>query len=345
MAVINQVITDNYSLWNADCMEVMGELPSASVDYAIYSPPFPELYAYSNDPRDMSNCTTYQEGMDQYRFIVAEKLRLLKPGRLTSVHCMDLKKGQYSQRDFPGDIVRIHEEAGFHFVSRVTIWKDPWDMARRTRMRSLMHKTIVNDSSKARPAGGDYVVTFQKPGENMEPITHAQGFRDYAGERQIPEELERFRKYKGDQRKNLLSHWIWRQYASPVWMDIRPGRLLPYESARETEEEKHVCPLQLDVIERCLALWSNPSDVVLTPFLGAGSEAYTAVMQGRRALGIELKETYYRQAVANLSNAKPPAERDEQQTLSLFDDVPELDIRKAAEWGALVGPVAEVVDE
>lgn len=304
MAVITQKIQDQYALYNADCMEVLPTLKAGSVGVSIYSPPFPELYQYSNDPRDMSNCTTYDEGMQQYQFIVNEIARLTMPGRLTCVHCMDLKKGSYFQRDFPGDIVRVHEAAGFHFFCRVTIWKDPWLIARRTRVRSLMHKSLVHGAHKVRVAGPDYVLVFVKSGDDKQPIKHPHGLKTYAGETPIPEDLlAQYLHFKGDQRKNLLSHWIWRQYASPVWTDIRTGRLMPYEEAKENEEEKHVCPLQIDVIERCLTLWSNPGDVVLTPFMGVGSEVYGAITMERKALGIELKETYYRQAVKNIDAA------------------------------------------
>jgi DNA modification methylase len=272
----------------------------------------------------MSNCATYGEGIAQYQFVVNEIARVTKPGRVTAVHCMDLKRGSVFQRDFPGDIVRAHEAAGFNFFCRITIWKDPWLIARRTRMRSLMHKSIVNDSAGCRVAGADYVLVFRKSGENKEPITHPDGLKKYAGEEPIPGDLlAGFSNYTGDQRKNLLSHWIWRRYASPVWMDIRSGRLMPYKEARETDEEKHVCPLQLDVIERCLTLWSNPGDVVLTPFLGVGSEAYASLINGRRAIGVELKETYYRQALRNLELAAQGVEPDE-ESLFTADGVGEI---------------------
>lgn len=304
MAIIDQQITDQWAAYNADCMEVLPSFANETVGMSVYSPPFPELYQYSNDPRDMSNCTKYDEGIEHYRFVVNEIYRLTMPGRLTCVHCMDLKKGGVFQRDFPGDIVRVHEDAGFNFFCRITIWKDPWLIARRTRMRSLMHKSIVNDSSTCRVAGPDYVMVFKKPGQNPQPIKHPHGLKTYAGENKLPEDLvARFANFKGDQRKNLLSHWIWRAYASPVWTDIRSGRLMPYQEAKENEEEKHVCPLQLDVIERCLVLWSNPGETVLTPFMGVGSEVYGAVINGRRGVGIELKESYYRQAVRNLASA------------------------------------------
>ncbi len=309
MAVIDQIATDEYAVWNADCMEVMPTLSDASIGLSVYSPPFPELYQYSNDPRDMSNCATYKEGLLHYQFIVSQIHRLTMPGRLTCVHAMDLKKGTMYQNDFPGDIIRAHQEVGFNFVCRVTIWKDPWLIARRTRMRSLMHKTIVEDSSKCRVAGPDYVLMFRKSGENQEPITHERGFKTYAGETPIPHDLvEKYANFKGDQKKNRMSHWIWRQYASPVWSDIRTGRLMPYIEARENDEEKHVCPLQLDVIERCLTLWSNPGDKVLSPFMGVGSEVYSAVENRRRGIGIELKSTYYKQAVRNLELLEVPKE-------------------------------------
>jgi DNA modification methylase len=309
VAIITSEINDKYALYNSDNMEVLPSLKSESVGFSVYSPPFPETYAYSNDPRDMSNTTNYPEAIDQFRFIVRELHRLTMPGRITAVHCMDIKKGSYFQRDFPGDIVRIHEEAGFHFYDRITIWKDPWLVARRTRMRSLMHKSIINDSSMTKTAGADYVMVFKKGGENPVPIQHPTGLSTYAGETPLPPDLvERFKNFKGDQRKNLLSHWIWRAYASPVWLDIRTGRLLPYAEARESTEEKHVCALQLDVIERALTLWSNPGDVVLTPFMGVGSEVFQAVAMGRKGIGIELKETYYRQACKNVSIATQPVD-------------------------------------
>lgn len=324
MPIITQQITDRYAAYNADCMEVLPGLKAESVDFSVYSPPFPELYQYSNDPRDMSNCATYGEGIAQYQFVVNEIARVTKPGRVTAVHCMDLKRGSVFQRDFPGDIVRAHEAAGFNFFCRITIWKDPWLIARRTRMRSLMHKSIVNDSAGCRVAGADYVLVFRKSGENKEPITHPDGLKKYAGEEPIPGDLlAGFSNYTGDQRKNLLSHWIWRRYASPVWMDIRSGRLMPYKEALETDEEKHVCPLQLDVIERCLTLWSNPGDVVLTPFLGVGSEAYASLINGRRAIGVELKETYYRQALRNIELAAQGVEPDE-ESLFTADGVGEI---------------------
>jgi DNA modification methylase len=317
MAVISQVVTSDFALYNGDCMEVVPTLPDHSIGFSVYSPPFADLYAYSNDERDMSNCRDYSEFLVHYGFLVAQISRVTKPGRLSAVHCMDLKRGTFAQRDFPGDIIRLHEEHGFHYVSRITIWKDPGLVARRTRRRSLMHKQIVNDSSKVGVAGADYLLIFRKAGENAVPISHATGLSRYAGETPIPGELLRFKNFDGDQRTNLLSHWIWRRYASSVWNDIRTGRLLPHREARENEEEKHVCPLQLDVIERALTLYSNPGDTVLTPFLGVGSEAYMSVAMGRRAIGTELKTTYFNQAVANVTEALTANLEDE---VDLFSD-------------------------
>jgi DNA modification methylase len=300
MPVIDQVITDKYALYHSDCMEVLPGLPAESIGLGIYSPPFPELYQYSDDPRDMTNCTSYDESMEQYRFVAREVSRLLIPGRLCAVHCTDLKRGMWYQRDFPGDVIRVHEDTGLHFFCRVTIWKDPWHFARRTRMKTLMHKTIVEDASKSRIAPADYLVVFKKPGVNPQPITHVDGFKEYAGQRGIPAEVAR--QYSPDQRSNGMSHWIYRQYASPVWMDIRRNRLMPFEEARENPEEKHVCPLQLDAIDRCIAMWSNPGDTILSPFAGVGSELHEAIRMGRKAIGCELKPTYFRQAKRNLEN-------------------------------------------
>ncbi len=313
MAIIDQKLTENYAIYNADCMEVLPAIETASIGFSVYSPPFPELYQYSNDPRDLSNVTHYEEGLAQYRYIVEQIHRVTKPGRLTCVHAMDLKHGSYFNRDFPGDIVRLHQELGFNYVCRVTIWKDPWLVARRTRLKSLRHKNICEDSATVRIGPADYVLVFKKGWDNPEPITHPEGLKTYAGLTEIPEDLLReFRNYTGDQKKNRLSHWIWRRYASPVWMDIRSGRLLPYQESRENEDEKHVCPLQLDVIERLLTLYSNPGDKVLTPFMGIASEVYQSVVMGRKAIGIELKTTYFNQAVKNCELAlRPETERKE----------------------------------
>jgi DNA modification methylase len=322
MPVIDQFVCDDYAIYHADTMEVLPTLPSLSVDMSVYSPPFPELYQYSDDPRDMTNCTSYNESIDQYRYVVTQVERLTKPGRISCVHCTDLKRGQLYQRDFPGDIIRVHEEVGMHFFCRVTVWKDPWHFARRTRTSTLMHKTIVIDSSCSRIAPADYILVFKKAGKNEVPITHERGFREYAGERSIPSSLAEYVNYKGDQRANSLSHWIYRQYASPVWMDIRRDRLLPYDEAKEDPEEKHVCPLQLDSIDRCLAMWSNPGETILSPFMGVGSEVYESVRLGRRGVGIELKGTYYRQAAKNMERATKETDRASLSEMFFADESP-----------------------
>lgn len=326
MAVIDQVMSDRYAIYNADNMEVLPGLKPASIGFSVYSPPFPELYAYSNSPRDMSNCVRYEEGLDQYEYTVKEIFRLTKAGRETAVHCMDLKKGSLYQRDFPGDIVRLHEKHGWNYFCRVTIRKDPWLIARRTRMKSLMHKTLVNDSSKSRMAGPDYILIFRKGGENEEPINHPYGLKHYAGERKPPAHLiSRFKNFKGDQKKNLLSHWIWRRYADNVWDDIRTGRLLPYKESRENEDEKHVCPLQLDILERLMVLYSRPDDIILEPYMGVGSTVCAALQYGRKAIGVELKSTYFRQSKFNIEETlKNPWYGDESDLFSRINSDEEI---------------------
>ena len=304
MAVINQVIKDRYALYNGDSCEVLPSIPTGSVDLSVYSPPFCGLYNYSSSDNDMSNCATYDEFYDHYRFLVREVSRVTKPGRMTAVHAMDIPNaGQRDgYHDLPGNIIKIHEESGFYFFGRVTIWKEPLRVAVRTRLKHLTHKQLVKDSTQSTVAAGDTLLIFRKRGENQSPVTHETGFDTYYGGRTIPEELL---KYKGtkEQRENKLSHWIWRQYASCIWDDIRIDRVLPYKEAKEPDDEKHVHPLQLDVIDRCIELWSNPDDVLLTPFMGVGSEAYGAVRHGRKALGIELKGSYFKQAVRNVGQA------------------------------------------
>lgn len=269
----------------------------------------------------MCNCVNYEEAMRQYRYVVGEIARLTQPGRLSCVHCTDLKRGIIRQHDFPGDIIRLHEELDMHYFCRVTIWKDAWEFARRTRMKTLMHKTIVEDSSSSRIAPADYLLVFKRVGKNTEPITHENGFTAYAGERAIPPELlATFKDYQGDQRKNAMSQWIYRQYASPVWVDIRRGRLMAYKQAKENPEERHCCPLQLDVIERCLSLWSNVGDTVLDPFMGVGSTPYMAVKHGRKAIGCELKSTYYRQAMAAMKSLDKFMDGSEVEAVATDDD-------------------------
>ena len=306
MPVIEQTITDHYATYLGDCIEVMATLPSESVHLSIYSPPFGGLYHYSSSERDLSNSRTYAEFFEHYGFVVRELSRLTMPGRVTLVHCADVPTGNTGcdhLRDFPGDIIRLHEQCGFYYTGRYHVWKEPLGVRNRTMAKNLAHKTVVDDSSRCSVASADYLLAFRRKGDNPVPIAHPRGLTDYAGERQIPAELLQYRGHTGNQIENRYSHWIWRQYASAFWDDVRIGRVLPFKTAKDEEDEKHVHPLQLDVIDRGVVLWSNPGEVVFTPFMGVGSEVYSAVMQGRRGIGVELKPTYYRQAVRNLAEA------------------------------------------
>ena len=304
MAVLTQEITDRYAIYNGDCMEVMPTLPAGSVHLSVYSPPFGGLYVYSSSERDLSNARSYDEFMDHYGYVVRELHRVMMPGRMTAVHCMDVPnsntgKGD-SLRDFPGDIIRLHEREGWAYVARYHVWKEPLTVRNRTMTKGLAHKTIVTDATRCSVASADYLLVFRRSGENPVPVAHPTGLSEYAGARAIPAELLPFRGWKGNQIENRYSHWIWRQYASAFWDDVRLDRVLPYREARDEEDEKHVHPLQLDVIDRALVLWSNPGETVLTPFMGVGSEVYAAVRAGRRGLGVELKRSYYLQAVKNM---------------------------------------------
>jgi DNA modification methylase len=318
MAVLEQLIADRFALYNADCVEVMQSLPDRCVHLSIYSPPFGGLYHYSSSERDLSNCDDYGQFFDQYAFTVRELARLTLPGRMTCVHCMDVPTGNSGTDaliDFPGDIIRLHEREGWHYVARYAVWKEPLAVRNRTLQKSLAHKTIVEDSSRCSVANADYLLAFRRKGDNPVPIAHPVGLLEYAGERRPPVEILKYRGWTGKQTENRYSHWIWRQYASAFWDDIRINRVLPFKAARDSEDEKHVHPLQLDVIERCLTLWSNPGETVLTPFMGVGSEVYGAVCMGRRGVGIELKPSYYRQAIRNVQAAAEGKREHEQQDL------------------------------
>lgn len=304
MGVLTQTITDRYALYNSDCMEVLPGLPDATLGLSIYSPPFAGLYHYSSNERDLSNARDYNEFFTMYEFVARELHRLTMPGRHTGVHCMDVPTGNTGRDaliDFPGDIIRMHARIGFDYVGRYHVWKEPLTVRNRTLAKSLAHRTIVEDSSKCSLASADYLLMFRKRGTNPAPIAHPVGLTEYAGERKPPAELESYRGWTGKQTENRWSHWIWRQYASAFWDDVRLDRVLPFKPARDAEDEKHVHPLQLDVIQRAVTLWSNPDDRVLTPFAGVGSEVYEAVRLGRYGIGVELKPSYYRQAVKNLA--------------------------------------------
>jgi len=320
MAVKQQEIKDKYALYNGDCIEVMKGMPDGKVHLSVYSPPFAGLYHYSSDDRDLSNCDSYEQFFNHYGFVVAELHRLTLPGRITAVHCTDIPSGNSGNDhliDLPGDIIRLHEKLGWHYIARYSVWKEPLRVRNRTLQKCLAHKTIVDDSSKCANASADYLLVFRRHGENTIPIEHPHGLTEYAGERTPPNELLPYKGWEGKQTMNRYSHWIWRQYASAFWDDVRIDRVLPYKESRDEEDEKHVHPLQLDVIERCIVLWSNPGEVVLTPFMGVGSEVYGAVINGRKGVGIELKESYYRQAVKNVQDALTTREH---QEIPLFVD-------------------------
>jgi len=317
MAVKNQIITENYALYCGDCCQVMKTLPDQKIGMSIYSPPFCGLYNYSSSEADLSNCRNYEEFFIHYEFVVKEINRLTSPGRITAVHCMDIPRGGALAGkgliDFPGDIIRLHEKLGFTYAARYHVWKEPLGVRNRTMAKWLAHCQVVEDSSQCDVASADYLLMFRKNGENAVPITHPTGLMRYAGRRTMPRDNAAYRGHQGKQTENRFSHWIWRQYASAFWDDVRLDRVLPYIESRDPDDERHVHPLQLDVIERAVVLWSNPCETVLTPFMGVGSEVYGAVINGRKAVGIELKESYYNQAIKNMNSAK-----DESETIKMF---------------------------
>lgn len=300
---VDQVVTDQYAIYQGDSCEIIRAIPTESVGFGIHSPPFEGLYKFSNYDRDISN----NEGgafWEHYAYLIAELLRITKPGRLHSVHCMQLptskvRHGHIGMRDFRGEIIRAYEDAGWIFHSEVCIWKDPVVAQQRTKSLRLLHKQIVKDSAMSGQGLADYVVTFRKPGENTERV--AGGFSRYIGEGDGPDAGKYTTQMDG---RNWYSIEVWQRYASPVWSDIRQNRTLQYRGGRDTKDEQHISPLQLDVIERCIDLWSNPGDIVFTPFLGIGSEVYAAVEMGRKGVGIELKPSYFAQAVKNIDGLK-----------------------------------------
>lgn len=291
--VLNQHVDKLFTIYNGDSCDVIRGLPDSSIGYSIYSPPFADLYVYSNSAHDMGNCKNYDQFFDQFVYLASEMYRVLKPGRSMSFHCMLLptqkqRDGYIGLRDFRGDLIRLFEKVGFIFHSEVVIWKDPLIAATRTKALGLMHKQLMKDSAICRQGIPDYLITMRKRGDNTEYIGHENGLTSYAGSN-CP-------KAEGIKQ----SHLYWQRYASPVWMDIRTSHTLQKGSARDDKDEKHICPLQLDVIERCLTLWSNPDDVILSPFMGIGSEGYKSLEMGRKFIGIELKKSYFDQAKNNL---------------------------------------------
>lgn len=306
MAVSEQLVTDKFALYQGDCMSVLPTLPTGKIHLSLYSPPFAGLYNYSSSEQDFSNCADYDEFMVQYEFLVKELARVTMPGRMTAVHCMDVPSGNTGRDhmvDFPGDIIRLHEKHGWKYTARYAIWKDPFVVYLRTLKKNIRHRTVIDDSAKCSNASADYLLLMRKEGENPVPIAHPIGLLEYAGARDIPASVLKYKGYAGKQTENKYSQWIWRQYASAFWDDVRLDRVLPFRDCKEPDDERHVHPLQLDVIDRCIQLWSNPGENVLTPFMGVGSEVYGAVASGRRGIGVELKASYYRQAVANIEAA------------------------------------------
>jgi len=324
MTTKDQTITDTYAIYNSDCMEVLPTLPDKSVDLVVYSPPFAGLYNYSSSERDFSNCESKEQFLEQYDFLVAQLARVTKPGRINAVHCTDVFDNSCRLWDFPHEVIRIHEKYGFEYRNRITIWKEPLKVRMRTMVKSLMHKLIVEDSTQCFTAMPDYVLIFTRKGDNAVPVTHPNGLTRYFGDTPIlPNILQAWNnanesKLTADQlwahlnnsfvdhddpKSNKLSHYIWQRYASSVWDDIRIDNVLPFRDSREEDDEKHVHPLQLDVIDRIIELYSNPDEVVLTPFMGVGSEVYSPVSLGRKGIGIELKDSYYKQATINMQHA------------------------------------------
>ena len=313
MGVITQKIEKEYAIYNGDCIEVMKDMKDGFIDLSVYSPPFCGLYQYSSSERDLSNCDSYDDFFKHYKYVLQELFRLTKPGRCTAVHCMDVPSGNTGCDhfiDLPGDIIRLHESLGFHYIVRHCIWKEPLAVRNRTMQKNLAHATVVADSTRCGVAVADYLLIFRKKGENKVEVKHPVGLDCYHGEREIPEELYRYKNHKGKQTENRFSHWIWRQYASSIWDDIRIDNVLKYKEGRDEDDEKHVHPLQLDVINRVVELRSNPGEIVFTPFMGVGSEVYGAVVSGRKGIGVELKDSYYKHAVKNLNNACVQKQKD-----------------------------------
>jgi len=299
--VIDQEITDKWAIYHGDCIEVMEGIPSDSIHYSIFSPPFASLFTYSNMIRDMGNSSD-DEFYEHFNYLIPELYRITMPGRLLSSHCMLLpmtiqKEGIIGIKDFRGDLIRIFKSYGFIFHSEISIWKDPLIQATRTKMLSLAHKQVVKDSTRSGHAFLDYIITFRKPGINPEPVSRGRGFEEYIGE---PENEPDIKLKNNDHSKNKYSQRVWQRYASPIWFDIRQGNTLNIQQAREKEDERHICPLQLDVIARCLELWSNKGDTILDPFAGIGSTGYQALKMDRKFLGIELKKSYYDISIKNL---------------------------------------------
>jgi hypothetical protein len=310
--VSSQEHGENWTLWNADCVDVTKGLPDNSIHFMIYSPPFESLYTFSDSPRDISNNSKPEVFWEHYRFPIREMVRATMPGRLIATHCMQLptsktRDGFIGMRDFRGEIIRAFQAEGMIFHSEVMIRKDPVSAMQRSKAIGLLHKQVCKDSAMSRMAAADYMVIMRKPGDNTEPVAGA--FDAYYGDEGPPEGPLLNENSKGREALMPGDDWfsvaVWQRYAESVWTDINQNDVLSFRCARDEADERHISPLQLTPIRRCIDLWSNPGDVVFSPFAGIGSELYCAVEMGRKALGAELKESYYRQAVANLKSIKP----------------------------------------
>ena len=311
MKTIDQQITDDYAIYHADTVEIAKSLPDDSVHFSVFSPPFETLYTYSNSDRDMGNSRTSVEFWTHYRFLIDEQYRALMPGRLIAIHCMNLPTSKANDgfigiRDFRGEIIRAYQSAGFIYHSEVCIWKDPVVAMQRTKALGLLHKQIIKDSSMSRQGIPDYLVVMRKPGDNPQPVAGA--LDHFVGEA-VPADFKPIEYDDGRRAWTMANERatpidIWQRYASPIWMDISQTNTLQYQTARDSDDERHICPLQLDVIERALQLWSNEGDTVWSPFMGIGSEGYVALQLGRRFIGVELKASYFNLARRNMQMAK-----------------------------------------
>lgn len=329
-----QKITEDYAIYNSDCMEVIKDMPNQSVDLSVYSPPFASLYTYSSSERDMSNVSSIEEFTTQFEFLVKEMSRVTKDGRINAIHITDICDVSGTLADFPNEVIKLYKKHGFEFKNRITVWKEPLKVRIRTMVQSLMHKYIVEDSTKCFTANPDYILVFKKKGENKVPVSNPCGLNHYAGE--IPILPNMLRAYNNANNSKLnademwdhmnsinesdkvtkLNHYIWQRYASSVWDDIREGNCLEFKQSKEDEDEKHVTPTQLDVIDRLIELYSNEGETVFTPFMGCGTEVYSAVSMNRKAIGVELKDSYYKQSIMNLDTVhKRFNSKAEQKTL------------------------------
>lgn len=318
----NQVVTEDYAIYESDCMYVLPSLKDNSVHLSVFSPPFLGLFNYSSSPNDFSNCESREQGLQQYEMLVKEIHRVLKPGRICAVHCTDLMNSDGSQYDYPAELTRIHERNGFKRMNKITVPKEPMKVRMRTMVKSLMHVMLIEDAANVFTAMPDYVLIFKKAGENEVPVTHEGGLKEYFGElpllpfqmkgvnddddfvtlsRNAFSQLQKkYWNFEGDHKENKLSHMIFRRYMNSVWDDIRIDNVLPFRDGKDEDDEKHVHPLQLDVIDRLVVLYTNPGETVLTPFMGVGSEVYSPVSLGRKAIGVELKPSYFKQAIENM---------------------------------------------